>query len=258
MAEDLTSIGHSLRQWRQLRKMSQLELALAANVSTRHISFIETGKSQPTREMIIKLAQAMQLTASQQKALLLSAGYQPETSQSLWHSEQMRPVQQLVIKIVEQFNPYPSCVFDNGFDLLFMNTSCRRLLNAFGIPPREVGPLNLYQAVFEGGLYKKVANWSEVQAFMIARLRETTFGAANDALLQLATTLSPQMPKHLETTDSMTTFNTRLILHHEDTKLYFNAVLLTLGTAYDVAPHEWRITVLLPANKGTEVYCVNL
>ena len=103
-------LGRTLRHWRQMRKVSQLDLALDADISARHLSFIETGRAQPSREVVLQLAAALKLSLRHQNALLVSAGYAPEYRTSNWDDPRMARVRYALKRILAQHNPYPAMV----------------------------------------------------------------------------------------------------------------------------------------------------
>src|SRR5512145_913156 len=123
-------VGVLLRQWRGARRMSQLDLALEAGVSSRHLSFVETGKSQASREMITRLAHALAMPLRERNALLVAAGYAPMYAETPLTTPELERVRGAMDLILQQQEPYPAYVIDRYWDLVRTNASAQRLIGA--------------------------------------------------------------------------------------------------------------------------------
>src|SRR5437588_2966910 len=128
-----TPIGELLRAWRQRRNLSQLELALNADVSARHVSFLETGRAQPSREMVIRLAEELEIPLRERNALLLAAGYAPVYAEHPLDASEMAPVRQALERFLRAHEPYPAVVVDRYHNLITANDALDLLLE--GVAP---------------------------------------------------------------------------------------------------------------------------
>ena len=127
-------VGPLLREWRDRRRLSQLELALDADISARHLSFVETGRSRPSAEMVLRLAERLQVPLRERNHLLLAAGYAPAFPERSLEDPDMAPVQEALDRILAAHEPYPALVIDRHFDVVAANTRDRRFWRT-GWPP---------------------------------------------------------------------------------------------------------------------------
>src|SRR5215211_5673968 len=158
----VSSLGRLLRQWRQVRGLSQLELALATGISSKHLSFVETGRAQPGRDVVLRLASALDLPLRDRNAALMAAGYAPIYGQSKLDSPEMAPVARAVEFMLRQQEPYPVVVADRFANVLRRNQATDRLLGyLLGETSSEC--VNLYRLVLSpDGLRPLIRNWDEV------------------------------------------------------------------------------------------------
>ena len=133
-----TPVGELLRSWRQRRNLSQLELALNAEVSSRHVSFLETGRSRPSREMVIRLAEELEIPLRERNGLFLAAGYAPVYPERPLDADEMQPVRQAIDRFLRAHEPYPAVVVDRYHNLLASNDALDILLA--GVAPELLEP----------------------------------------------------------------------------------------------------------------------
>src|SRR4051794_7638890 len=131
-------VGPLLREWRQRRRLSQLDLALESGVSTRHLSFVETGRSKPSPEMVLHLADQLEVPLRDRNRLLLPAGYAPRYAQRTLDDPEMAPVRDALHLVLEGHEPYPAIVVDRGWNLVASNTGLDPLLE--GVDPALLAP----------------------------------------------------------------------------------------------------------------------
>ncbi|HEU4544186.1 MAG TPA: helix-turn-helix domain-containing protein [Jiangellaceae bacterium] len=124
-----TGVGPMLRQWRERRRLSQLDLAIAADVSARHVSFIETGRSRPSEEMILRLAEQLNVPMRDRNILLLAAGYAPAYPETGLDAPTMAPLREIIDQLLRGYEPYPALVFDAGYDIVAANNGVTTLLD---------------------------------------------------------------------------------------------------------------------------------
>lgn len=159
-----------LREWRGLRGMSQLDLALSAEVSTRHVSFIESERSRPSVEMVLRLAEALALPLRERNAMLVAAGFAPQFGDSDWHSEAMAEVRRAATLLLRAHEPYPAIVLDMAFNILDANSPA---LGMIGASRETLGRVNLVDLVYmPGPVRDSIINWTDVAEYLLHRMRE--------------------------------------------------------------------------------------
>src|SRR3954466_8217685 len=131
-------VGAQLRGWRERRRLSQLELAIEADISTRHLSFVETGRSKPSREMVLHLAERLEVPLRDRNQLLLAAGYAPAYAEHGIEAPEMSPVRQALKRVLDGHAPYPALVVDRWWNILDANASLSVLLD--GVAPELLEP----------------------------------------------------------------------------------------------------------------------
>lgn len=157
-----------LREWRTLRGMSQL--ALGAEVSTRHVSFIESARSRPSSQMVLRLAEALDLPLRERNAMLVAAGFAPQFGESDWQGEPMAEVRRAARLLLAAHEPYPALVLDAAFNVLDANLAA---LDMIGAGPEAVGQVNLVDLVYRPGPVRdSIVNWAEVAEYLLHRMRE--------------------------------------------------------------------------------------
>ncbi|MEM7436082.1 MAG: helix-turn-helix transcriptional regulator, partial [Myxococcota bacterium] len=165
--------GPLLRQWRTARRMSQQQLAIESEVSTRHISYVENGKSSPSREMVLILASALDLPLRERNSLLSAAGFAPVYRESNLAAPEMQPVRRAFDAMLAHHEPYPAVVLSRTWDLLNMNQAFARLMALFFDTP-PIDPIimqNVVHSLFHpAGVRPYVVNWEEVAGILLDRL----------------------------------------------------------------------------------------
>lgn len=239
--------------------MSQLDLALEAEISTRHVSFIETGRAQPSREMVTRLAEALEVPLRERNGLLIAAGYAPRYRETDLSTPDMALARRAVEFILSQQEPYPAIVLDRHWELLMANRGAARLLGTvLGGPPAES---NLLRLVFRpDGLRPFIANWEEVAGDMIRRVHHEVDWAPTDDVLRglLAEVLSyPGIPAHWHTrsVDESARPLLAVVFRKDDLELRFVSTMTTFGTPQDITLEELRIECSFPADEATEKAC---
>ncbi|TQF08639.1 helix-turn-helix transcriptional regulator [Myxococcus llanfairpwllgwyngyllgogerychwyrndrobwllllantysiliogogogochensis] len=165
-----SELGTLLKDWRALRGKSQLGLALDAEVSPRHLAFIESGRTTPSQYMVMRLAGALMLGLRERNALLVAAGFAPEFGESDWNSEEMKEIRQAAAMILRTHDPYPALVLDAASTVLDANTGALTLMGQGRDALRRI---NLMDLVFSPGRVRAaIGNWPEVAGFLLSRLRE--------------------------------------------------------------------------------------
>lgn len=163
--------GEMLREWRGIRGVSQMDLGLDAGVSARHVSFMESGRSRPSQDMVMRLAEALGLPLRERNAMLVSAGFAPRYGEGAERGAAMAEVQ-AAVRLILSSHPYPALAFDGAFDIVDANDAFRALTALAALPP-DRRP-NLAEIVFRPSpLRDAIVNWPEIAAYTVHRLRET-------------------------------------------------------------------------------------
>jgi transcriptional regulator with XRE-family HTH domain len=250
--------GSLLRQWRTARRMSQQQLAIESEVSTRHISYVENGKSSPSREMVLILASALDLPLRERNSLLSSAGFAPVYRETNLSEPEMLPVRRAFDTILSHHEPYPAIVLNRSWDLVKMNDAFMRLFSFLLEPPFDpiVGQNVLHSLFHPRGVRPYVRNWEEVAGFLIDRLyREsiTELETSESRKLLDALLRYPGVPRGMAEIDltAAPRVCVTVDLEKNDTCLRLFSTLTTLGTPIDVTAQELRIESYFPADEDT-------
>ncbi|MFF4771698.1 helix-turn-helix domain-containing protein [Microtetraspora fusca] len=244
-------IGVLLRQWRERRRLSQLDLSIQAEVSTRHVSFMETGRSAPSREMVLHLAEHLDVPLRERNHLLLAAGYAPVYTESTLDSPQLAAVRDAIGKLLAGHEPYPAVVVDRGWNLVDANTGLRML--ADGIAPELLSNV-LRASLHPDGLAPRIANLGEWRAHLLGRLKRQITLTGDAELAELYAELREypcdQPEPEVELPGPGDIF-VPLRLRRGDRELSFFSVVATFGTPLDVTVAEMMIESFFPADEET-------
>jgi transcriptional regulator with XRE-family HTH domain len=250
------SFGHFLRQWRDRRGLSQLDLALISNVSQRHISFLESGRANPSQEMILELATVLDIPLREQNVMLSAAGFAPIYSESDLHDPQVEPICKALDFMLKKQEPYPAVVIDRYWNLLQSNGAATHLMNLLLPQALQFDRVNLMRLMFDPhGLRPVVANWHEVAAHLIRRVhREAVVEGQSEKSVALLNELLayPDVPQSWR--DLQWEWHTPLLTVNfvkGDRQFNFFSTIATLGTPYDITLQELRVECLFPADDIT-------
>src|SRR5882724_617069 len=174
-------LGALLRHWRDMRGRSQIELSMDTGVSQRHISFIESGRSTPSRQTLMDIAQGLDIPLRERNALLLAAGYAPIYSEGAWNAPEMQSVNSALRRILRQHDPFPALVLDRYWHVLMTNESAPRFFNCFIDIAARPSPRNMLHLMFDPqGMRPFVANWQSVAQSLIRRVYRESVGRVVD------------------------------------------------------------------------------
>lgn len=255
------NFGILLRRWRSVRRVSQLDLALDADISTRHLSCIETGRAQPSREMVLRLAEALQIPLRERNALLLAAGYAPlyrhtNLDTAGFDTPEAEAARRAIEILMQQLEPHPVLVVDRYWNTVRMNGGAKRFLALF--PGCDSGtPHNGIRLVFHPqGLRPFIENWEVVAARMIRRVHREAADNPSDPMLKrfLEELLSyPDVPSRWRMPDWDDAPPPFLTIDYKwkSSTLRLFSVLTTLGTPLDVGLQELRLETFFPADEAT-------
>jgi transcriptional regulator with XRE-family HTH domain len=254
-------IGALLRQWRTQRALSQLDLAVEAGISARHLSFVETGRAQPSREMVLLLSRTLDVPLRDRNDLLVAAGYAPLYRRTDLAAPALAQVRRALDLFLRQQEPYPALVLDRHWDVLAVNEGSARVQARFLDPDRVagLGPPNAMRLMFHpDGFRPYIVNWEPTAASLIQWLhRDVARGAGDDRTRALLDELLgyPDVPRQWRRLDldvSTAPFLSIEFTRNDLSLRYFTA-LTSLGTPYDITLQELRIESFFPADEATEL-----
>ena len=260
--ESPSAFGRLLREWRARRAMSQLRLATEAGVSPRHLSFVETGRSQPSREMVLRLSETLDVPLRERNALLGAAGFAAVFPESFIGAPELAPVDRMLAFLLDQCEPFPAYLLDRCMRLLRSN---RAGLAAFAPfvrdqPVWREQPLNLLRLTLHPeGLQSAIVNFEAVASALLVRLARTVTMAGNDAeLARLADELRslPGLPESVRVPDPTRPPPPILAMHLKGVgvELRLFSMLTTLGTPQDVTLQGVHIESFMPADADSEAW----
>jgi len=245
-----TRFPAEMRQWRSTRRLSQLELALRAGTTQRHVSFIEQGRSRPGRDMVVRLAESMELTLRERNELLLAAGFAPAFPESSLDDEALRPVRRALDTVLEGHLPYPAMVVRPPGILVAAN----RAYNVFheGVDPALLAPpINVFRlALHPDGLARRVRNLPEWGRHITENLRAQLLRSPDTSMEALLTELVGYLPP-LPAEPNVLGFAVPLELASNDGDLRLITTLTSFATAADVTLAELHLEAFLPADEST-------
>ena len=255
-----TGVGPLLREWRERRRLSQLELALRADSSSRHISFIETGRSRPSEEMILRLAEHLDVPVRDRNALLLAAGYAPKYAESTLDDPQLATLREGIENLLRGYDPYPAIVVDGAYTVVAANQSIGLLLA--GLPEHLLTPpLNAMRITLHpDGLAPRIRNLREWRGHLLAQMERQIGLARSEALRALYEEVSAYPlpeggdPEDREDPEPYPYFALPLRIEHDGHVLSFVSSISTFNTPMDVTVSELAIETLLPADPATVAY----
>jgi transcriptional regulator with XRE-family HTH domain len=253
-----SAFGRLLRQWRERRRLSQLDLACTADVSSRHVSFLETGRAQPSREMVLLLARVLDVPLRDRNQLLTAAGFAAIYRETKLDAPAMTQVRRALDFILRQQEPYPAIVLDRHWNVLQANPATSRLVTSFVDPAADLGPPNAMRLMFHPcGFRPHIVNWEAMAAALIQWLhRDVASGFADDETRALLDELLsyPGVPRQWRALDlDVSTAPFLAVEFRKDAlELRYFSTLTSLGTPHDITLQELRIESFFPADEATE------
>ncbi|MFD6415245.1 helix-turn-helix domain-containing protein [Streptomyces sp. NPDC060194] len=253
-----SSVGPLLRTWRERRGLSQLELSLRAESSARHISFVETGRSRPSEEMVLRLAEHLDVPIRERNSLLLAAGYAPHYAETPFDSPAMEPIRAHLDALLKAYEPYPAMVVDSLYNVIAVNAGVTVLMD--GVAPELLAPpLNAMRLTLHpGGLAPRIRNMREWRGHLLAQMERQIALARSDALRALYEEVAAYpVPADDDGADgpepgeAVPYFALPMRIEHQGQVLSFISTIATFNTPMDVTVAELAIETLLPADPAT-------
>jgi transcriptional regulator with XRE-family HTH domain len=253
-----SAVGGLIRQWRERRRLSQLSLALDAAISARHLSFLETGRANPSRDMVLLLARVLEVPPRGRNELLLAAGYAPVYHERGLDAPEMAQVRRALQFTLRQQEPYPALVVDGRWNILMSNEGATRLMGLF-LDPAEaatLGPPNALRLFYHPrGMRPFIVNWQATAGALIQWLHRDMLRGRPETARLLDELLSyPDVPRAWRTLDLDAPAAPFLAveLAKDDLHLTFFSTLTSLGVPYDITLDELRVECFFPADEGSE------
>jgi transcriptional regulator with XRE-family HTH domain len=251
-------VGPLLRDWRQRRRMSQMELALEAGVSTRHLSFVETGRSRPSAEMVLHLAERLEVPLRERNELLLAAGFAPRYSARSLQDPALSEVRGAVSRVLAAHEPYPAIAVDRYWNLVASNEALGAMLEGVSsellVPPVNTIRLALHPA----GVAPRIINLGEYRADLLERLERAARLTGDPVLTELHEEMlgypGPEAPgESPRSAGSAVTVQLRLapLPGDDGGEMAFFSTITTFGTAVDVTVSELAVEAFFPADPAT-------
>jgi transcriptional regulator with XRE-family HTH domain len=245
-------VGEHLREWRQRRHLSQLDLAVEAEISSRHLSFVETGRAAPSREMVLRLAERLEVPLRERNVLLVAAGYAPAFPQRSLDDPMLKSARQAIDLVLKAHEPNPALAYDRHWNLVTANRMVALLLN--GIPERLLGqPLNILRLAFHPeALAPRTVNLAEWCGHLLERLHRQCEATADHELIKLYNDLKAYpIPARAGPLPPDNNVAIPLKLRHEGEVLSFISTTMVFGTPVDVTLSELALETFFPADELT-------
>ncbi|MFL5309864.1 MAG: helix-turn-helix domain-containing protein [Myxococcales bacterium] len=254
-------VGSLLREWRGVRRMSQLDLAMAAEISPRHLSFVETGRAVPSREMVLTLARALEVPFRDRNSMLTAAGYAPVYRETGLDDPQMAEMRHAVELLLRQHEPFIAVALDRRWDIVMCNAPYARFLEMFGDDRLRLAPyrvlasprLNLLRLLF-GPFRAIVLNWDEVAREVLDRAQREAATDRDAARRQVIEECLREAPAafQLARAETPPRLVVTLDLRLGDLRARLFSTLTTIGTAQDITLQELHIESFHPADAESE------
>ncbi len=241
----MTQFSHALKTWRKARRYSQLELASEADVSSKHLSFLETGRANPSREMIGRLGDALSLPLGVRNQLLVHAGYAARYPQRDWDTEEMAPIRAAVDYTLQQHAPYPALAVDRLWKILQTNAPASRLFGMMGVMKDQ----SLIDVILNEKVQALIENWPEVAHHSALRLR--TESAAQGGIEELETaadTLALVPAPRTQPIEPVIP----TIYRVGETRLSLFSTIAQFGTPEDLSLDDLKIELFFPTDPETD------
>jgi transcriptional regulator with XRE-family HTH domain len=248
---ETVAVGSLLRDWRARRHLSQLDLALDTGISTRHLSFVETGRANPSSELLLKLADQLELPLRDRNKLLLAAGYAPRFQQRELDAPEMKPVRDAIGHVLAGHEPYPALAVDRHWNLVASNAALGPLLEG-AAPELLEPPVNCMRlALHPKGLAPRIRNLAQWRGHLLARLHREVALHGDPFVEDLLQEVSAFPGPPLDLSADAGAIMVRLELESSLGVLSLFSTVATFGTAVDITVAELSVEAFFPADAAT-------
>ncbi|MFD6857402.1 helix-turn-helix domain-containing protein [Rhodococcus sp. NPDC060090] len=243
--------GAMLRHWRERRGLSQLTLANRAGVSARHVSFVETGRSRPSRDMLLKISEELEIPLREQNSILMAAGLAPAYPEHHLGEVPMSAVSDAITRILRSHQPFPALVVDRHWTMIDGNDAVATLIAGCS-PELLEPPVNVLRlSLHPNGLAPRIANLGQWRAHLLVRLRHQIGATADPVLLRLYDELSGYPCDDPDEQPESHSLVVPLRIRTDDGELSFLSTTTLFGTPLDVTVSELAIEAFYPADAAT-------
>lgn len=249
-------VGHLVKDWRERRRLSQLELSIRSGVSTRHLSFVETGRSRPSRDLLLHLSEELDVPLRERNTLLVAAGFAPVYRETPIDAPEMEAVREALDRVLRGHAPYPALVVNRRWELVMANDAVA-VLTAAVDPELMEPPANVLRiGLHPKGLAPQVVNFSEYSAHLLSRLRREVDRMADPDLTALFEELREYPDVSLDLAGLEADAVAREVVlpvtfRTEGGDLSFFSTIATFGTAIDITLADLAIEAFFPADRET-------
>ena len=250
-ASAVPQLGALLRYWRQERGKSQLDLSLDTGISQRHLSFVESGRSTPSRDFLSVVSDALNIPLRERNALLLASGFAPQFSEQSIDAEQMEVVTRAIDRMLEQHEPHPALVLDRYWNVIRTNKAAPRFFGSFVDLEKRPKPRNLLDLIFDrAGMRPFVEEWEKVAAGLLQRVRREAVGQVMDTKLQEMLKRLREYPGVAELKPSLTPQSPVLpmVFRKENQRFSYFSLITTVGTPQCITAQELRVECMFPTD----------
>jgi transcriptional regulator with XRE-family HTH domain len=252
-------VGPLLREWRGRRRLTQLELALDAKVSARHLSFVETGRSKPGREMLLRIAEQLQIPFRERNQILLAAGHAPAFPERPLDDPVLTPVRTALDRILAAHEPYPGIAFNRSWDLVAANEAASSMVERIEIDPALLKPpINVLRVgLHPRGPAPYIANFGQWRAHFLGRLSEQIAITGDPALVALLEELTDypggtDEDRAGETVEAQDVLGPVRVRAPGGGEWSFFGMFASFDTPFEVTTSELALELLFPADQKTE------
>lgn len=252
----IQTVGDHLRTWRQRRRLSQLDLALEAEISTKHLSFLETGRSQPSRDMVLHLAERLEVPLRERNVILVSAGFAPVFPERPLADPALQAARRAIDLVLKGHEPYPALAIDRHWTLVAHNDAVLRLLA--GVDPALLQPpVNVLRlSLHPKGVAPRIANLAEWRAHLMDRLRQQIAATGDGVLAELMQELGaypvpPRKPGRPQENTDYAGVVVPLQFVTDNGTLSFFSTTTVFGTPVDITLSELALESFFPADAAT-------
>lgn len=251
-------LGRIMKSWRSMRGFSQIDLSLETGISQRHLSFIESGRSAPSRQTLMMVADGLTMPFRERNQLLLAAGYAPLYAEESWDAASFAIVRHALEGMLTQHEPFPAIVMDRYWNVVMANKATKRMLGSFVDLDRWPRPRNILHLIFDPeGLRPFVADWASLSTAMLQRVhREAVGGAIDEATRELIASLHayPDVAP-LSVGDASGELPViPLTLVDANHRLSYFSLVTTVGTPRSPGPQELRVECMVPVDEATTAW----
>lgn len=249
----VSQLGELLRYWRQQRGKSQLDLSMDTGISQRHLSFVESGRSVPSRDLLSVVSDALSIPLRERNVLLLASGFAPQYSEESLDTGQMAIVMRAINRMLEQHEPHPALVLDRWWNVIRSNDAAPRFFRSFIDLEKRPKPRNLLDLMFDPtGMRPFVEEWEAVAAGLLQRVRREAVGQVLDTKLQELLKRLREYPgvRALKPPPGPRSPVLPIVFRRGEQRLSYFSLITTVGTPQCITAQELRVECMFPTDAG--------